>query len=150
MKTLVVRNGDIQVNSGKLLFAKGTTKLVEDITRWLQEPLGTGWTTPGFGSTLYAMIGTPQTAASTNMVSTEILRVLQLYQGQQILDLRAAQNSAQLAYYSQDEVIQKVQDITVELGFNSILANVSIETLAGNLVNLSVSIGNNGVTVTNG
>jgi len=150
MKTLVVRNGDIQVNSGKLLFAKGTTKLVEDITRWLQEPLGTGWTTPGFGSTLSAMIGTPQTAASTNMVSTEILRVLQLYQGQQILDLRAAQNSAQLAYYSQDEVIQKVQNITVELGFNSILANVNIETLSGSLVNLSVSIGNNGVTVTNG
>ena len=40
MKTIAVSNGDIQLNGGKLVFAQASQKLVQDLTRWLEEPLG--------------------------------------------------------------------------------------------------------------
>jgi len=150
MKTLAVSNGDIQLSGGRLLFNTGTTKLIQDLTLWLQEPLGTGYTTPGFGSTLTSLIGGPQNGSTLNTVQTEILRVLQLYQGQQILNIKSAQNSAQLANWNKDEIIQSIQSVTVDLYYNSIVAQVTLQTLTGNLVNLGLTIGNNGVTVNNG
>jgi len=92
MKTITVSNGDIQLNGGKLQFSYGSNKLAQDIALWLKEPLGIGFTTPGFGSLLPGMIGTSQAVNSTSTVENEILRVLQLYQGQQILSLQKSQN----------------------------------------------------------
>jgi phage baseplate assembly protein W len=153
MKTITVSNGDIQLNSGKLQFSYGSNKLAQDIALWLEEPLGTGWTTPNFGSLLPGMIGQSQTSGTPASIETEIIRVLQLYQGNQILALQNAQNSAQLSIWNRNEIIQNIVSVNATVSNNNgtqINATIVIQTLAGNLVNLIASINNNGVTVQNG
>jgi len=153
MKTLTVSNGDLNLNGGKLQFSYGSNKLAQDIALWLQEPLGTGFTTPAFGSLLPGMVGTSQATNSASSVENEILRVLQLYQGQQIINLQQAQNSAQLSIWNKNEIIQSIVSVQANVDSTNgtqINANIVIQTLTGNLVNLIASINNNGVSVQNG
>jgi len=153
MKTITVSNGDINLSGGKLQFSYGSNKLAQDLTLWLQEPLGTGFTTPGFGSLLPGMVGTSQANNSVSSVENEVLRVLQLYQGQQVIALQAAQNSAQLAYWNRNEIIQKIVSVNAQVNSNNgtqIDVTIVIETLTGSLVTLLTSINQNGVTVQNG
>lgn len=150
MKTITVSNGDIQLNGGKIQFSIGTNKLVQDLTSWLEEPLGTGYTTPSFGSTLQSMIGGSQNSSSTSAVQNEIQRVLQLYQGQQILNLQTAQSVGQLANWNRSEIIQSIDSVSVSVQNTSIIASVSITTLANNNIQLNVFVSSNGVSVSNG
>jgi phage baseplate assembly protein W len=150
MKTIAVSNGDIQLNGGKIQFAIGSDKLVQDIQRWLEEPIGTGFTTPNFGSLLPSMIGGNQNSSTVSAVTNEIQRVLQLYQGQQIINLQQAQNAAQLSYWNKSEIIQTIQSVNVTVQNTSILASISLLTLANSMVNINLSIDNNGVSVNNG
>ena len=153
MKTITVSNGDIQLNNSKLAFSYGANKLAQDIALWLQEPLGTGWTTPNFGSLLSGMIGKAQTGNTISSVENEIIRILQLYQGQQILMLQQAQNSAQLSYWNKNEIIQSIVSVNAQNNPNnptSIVATIVIQTLTGSLINLLAFVNNNGVVVQNG
>jgi hypothetical protein len=150
MNTITVSNGDIQMNSGRIQFSTGNKKLIEDLQRWLEEPLGTGFTTPGFGSLLSTYIGTNAAVVNTNSVDNEILRVLQLYQGQQILDLKAAQNSAMLSNWNKSEIIQNILSITSTVQGTSIVASVQLMTLDSSTISLDIYVGNSGVMVQNG
>jgi phage baseplate assembly protein W len=150
MKTITVSNGDIQLNGGKLQFSYGSDKLAQDIQRWFTEPIGTGFTTPGFGSLLPEMIGTGQNGSTVTKVTNEIYRLLQLYQGQQVIYLQTAQNAGQLANWNRNEIIQSIQSVNVTLNNTAVLANISLLTLANNTLNISLSIDNNGVNVNNG
>lgn len=150
MKTITVSNGDIQLNNGKIQFSTGSQKLVEDITRWLEEPLGTGFTSPGFGSLLWNNIGQPQTGGSANSVQSEISRILQLYQTQQAYSLQKAQSSSQLSNWNKSEIIKNIISISASVYNTAIIANVILQTLQDEQINLTISINNNGVSVTNG
>jgi len=150
MKTIAVSNGDIQLSNGKIQFVQGGDKLVQDLTRWLEEPLATGWTTPGFGSLLFSMIGTAQNGGTINRVNSEIYRVLQLYQGQQIINLKQAQNSAQLSLWNKNEIIKRIISVNTTLQNNSVVSEVQLETLNNNPINITIAIDNNGVNIQNG
>jgi len=150
MKTITVSNGDIQLNSGKIQFSVGSDKLIQDLSLWLKEPIGTGYTTPNFGSTLTSMIGGSQSGSTVSMVTHEIIRVLQLYQGQQIIYLQNAQNSAQLSNWNKSEIIQSVTSVDVSISNTTVLASVTVITLSNSTINLNLAIDSNGVNVYNG
>lgn len=150
MKTIAVSNGDIQLNSGKIQFVTGSNKLFQDLARWLQEPLGTGFTSPGFGSLLTSMVGGTQNSGTITTITNEITRILELYQGQQTIDLQQAQNVAQLSNWNKSEIIQNIVSVDVTVQNSSIIAAVTINTLSGNIINLNLAINNNGVNVYNG
>ena len=150
MKTIVVSNGDIQLNHGKIQFSTGSDKLIQDLNRWLVEPLGTGYTTPGFGSLLPSYIGTAQDGSSVGTIENEILRILQLYQGQQVLSLRASQNSAQLANWNKSEIIQSIVSIQTVIQNTQVISSVVLKTFTGDVLSINISVTNNGVTVNNG
>jgi len=147
MKTIAIKNGDIQLAGGKIQFAVGSDKLVQDIRRWFQEPLGTGFTTPNFGSLLPAMIGGTQTGSTVSSVTGEVQRLLQLYQANQVQQLQRAQNSAQLSNWNKSEIIQAINSVNVTIQNTTILANISLLTMANNNINLNISINNTGVSV---
>jgi len=150
MKTIEVSNGDIQLVNGKIQFAVGSSKLVQDLTLWLKEPIGTGFTTPNFGSLLPQMVGGNQNSTTVSTVTNEITRILQLYQGQQAIYLQNAQNSAQLSNWNKSEIIQNVVSVQVSIQATSIIANIVLNTLNNTTINLNMSIDNNGVNITNG
>jgi len=149
MKTITVSNGDIQLSSGKIKFSTGNKKLIEDLQRWLEEPLGTGFTTPGFGSLLNDYIGASQDSVSTTTIDNEILRVLQLYQGQQVIALKAAQSSAKLANWNKSEIVQNIVSVSSTVQGTSIVSDIQLTTLDNSLINLNIYVSNNGVMVQN-
>jgi len=147
MKTIAVSNGDIQLNSGKIQFIVGQNKLVQDLTLWLEEPLGTGYTTPNVGSLLPGMIGGTQNGSTISSVKSEINRVLQLYMVNQVQSLQLSQNSSQLSNWNKSEIIQSITSVNVSIQNTTIIANINLLTMANSNVNLNVYIDNNGVSV---
>lgn len=151
MKTIAVANGDIQLNNGKIQFVTGSQKLIQDLQRWLEEPLGTGFTTPGFGSMLSQYVGSAQSSGlSTSLIENEIARILQLYQGNQAILLKQAQNSAQIANWNKSEVIQQILSINTTVQGTTVTSSVAIQTVNNSTINLNIAINTNGVSVTNG
>jgi len=151
MKTLQVSNGDIVLdNGGRLQFVQGSNKLIQDLALWLKEPIGTGFTTPNFGSILPSLVGSSETAAVIAQVQSEVSRILGLYQSQQLLDLQSAQNTSQLANWNKSEIISTINSIDVSSSYTTINIYVGITTLAGANLTLSLAVDSNGVQVTNG
>ena len=151
MKTLQVSNGDLALdNGGRLQFIQGTSKLVQDLTLWFQEPLGTGFTSPNFGSTLTGMIGQTINQSTLARVQAEVQRILKLYQTQQIYSLKSAQNLAQLGNWNKSEIINSINSVKAFQNYTSINVNVILTTLGGSQLALSIFIDTNGVQVQNG
>jgi len=148
MKALQVYNGDLSLDSGgKLQFLQGSSKLVQDLGLWLQEPYGTSFTAPSFGSTLYSMVGGEVNGVTSALIETEIRRVVGLYQSQQLLTLQTAQNTSQLANYNKSEIINVVNSIQLSQSQTAIYAYVTITTLANSTLTLNLSITPNGIRI---
>jgi len=148
MKALQVYNGDLSLDSGgRLQFVQGSSKLVQDLSLWLQEPIGTSFTAPSFGSTLSAMIGGGIDGTTIALVQTEVRRIISLYQSQQLLSLQLAQNASQLANYNKSEIINTINSIQVSQTQTSINAYVTLTTLAGNTVVLNLAVSPEGTQV---
>lgn len=153
MKSIQVANGDIVVNSGSLQFVTGSDKLVQAISLWLMEPLfgnppkGPGYTTPNFGSLLSSYVGQANSTLVQSQIQTEVLRILGLFQQNQLLQLQQAQSVSALGNWNKSEIIQKV--ISVNVSVNTYTANVAvaIQTLANTILPLNIIIGQNGITV---
>lgn len=151
MKTLQVYNGDIQLDSGgKLQFVVGTNKLLQDLSLWLQEKYGVGFTSPNFGSTLNSMIGGSITPGQLSKISIEVRRVLENYRANQLVQLQQAQTSSQLSNWSKGEILQSIDDINVTPGSGYVIVEVSITTLANSQTSLNLVLTANGIQVQNG
>ena len=148
MKTLTVQNGDLQLDSGgKLKFERGSSKLIQDLRLWLQEPLGQGFTTPNFGSTLVTMIGGTIQSGTSVQVQAEVQRILNLYQTQQLLTLQTYQNLSQLSNWNKSEIIYSIDSVTATPYYTSMNVAVSLTTLAGTKVSINLFINPSGVQV---
>jgi phage baseplate assembly protein W len=153
VKSIQVQNGDISVNSGSLQFISGSQKLAQQLVLWLEEPMvgtppvGIGYTTPSFGSVLSSYIGQADSSAMQTQVKTEILRILGLYQQNQYLQLQSAQTTASLSYWNKTEIIQQVLSVNVSQTNFTIIADVSIQTLANTTLAITIGVNQNGITV---
>jgi len=151
MKTLQVKNGDLVLDSGgRPVFITGSTKLVQDLSLWLNEDYGVGYTTPNFGSTLSGLIGGGITAGSIAQVQSEISRVLELYRSQQIQDLLEAQQLQQLGNWNKSELIQSIGDVQVTPGYGFLQVTVALTTLNSAMIDLNLLLTPNGIQVQNG
>ncbi len=80
MKSLKVRDGDfVLATNHRVEFAYGKDKLLQDLKLWLLEPLGIGYTSRSFGSTLESLVGENSPEQHRIQVVSEIQRVLGLY-----------------------------------------------------------------------
>jgi hypothetical protein len=153
VKSLQVQNGDLVASSGSLVFAQGSSKLIQALTLWLKEPLlgippiGPGFTTPSFGSVLESYIGQSNVGLMQTQVKAEVLRILGLYNQTQLSQLQKAQTVGSLNYWDKSEIIQRVISVDVSSTTNQITASVAIQTLANNSLSLDIIVGQNGITV---
>jgi len=148
MKTIQVQNGDIALDSGgRLQFVQGTSKLVQDLTLWLKENYGIGFTSPNFGSLLPGLIGAPMTGGTLARVRTEVTRIISLYQSQQILALKQSQTRAQLSNWNKSEIINSIDSIVVTPNYTSINITVGLTTLSGSTLSLTILITSEGLQV---
>lgn len=137
-------NGDLAYGSGGLNTVTGASKLTQDLTCALLEPVGTDPLHPTFGSTLdggtdpsgahvEGAIGQINNYATGTFIGAEIQRVCRAYQSQQI-----ARNTSDVSVYGKstltaDEALLAVSGITVQQVVDHVLVGATLQTGVGNL-----------------
>lgn len=147
MKSFRVREGDLVVTAGTAESVAGSEKLVQDLTLWLQEPIGTGFTTPAFGSTLPGLIGGGDPEAVALEIQSEVQRVLSVYQAYQYERIKAARLNGTLHTFSRREILNRIVGVRAVASGNAVYVRVTIQTGAGNEIDLPVAVTTDGVSV---
>ena len=145
MKNLQIVKGDFALNKKRHAnVVKSTDKLIQDLTLFLLEPLGIGYTTPGFGSTLTLMeeggsrmIGRFMNSAFIAEIQGEVDRVLNLYQQTQIEKIRTASLRGELNNYTKGEILNSIDSIQALMGQVpiTVLVNAKIQSGIGKNIN---------------
>ena len=151
MKSLQVTNGDLVIGkNNQATTVQGQKKLTQDLTLWIEEPLGTGYTTPNFGSQLFSYIGTPDPAKSVGTITAEVQRILGLYQVTQKNTLLQSQSRGQLANWNKSEVINQVVSVNSSINQTTVQVNVQLQTLAATTTTLQLFVTGAGITSVTG
>jgi septum formation topological specificity factor MinE len=150
--SLRIDSGDLVVGNNRALESvTGKEKLFQDLKLWILERIGTDPATPLYGSTLDggqingqqipSLIGQIANAETLNAVKSEILDLLQKYQQSQLAKMKR-----ELIEYngrhtlSGDEVLYRINSVSLTQIQTMILARVSITTLNKNTVTLTIPV----------
>lgn len=150
MKSFRVVDGDMEIGaSRRASVVIGTPKLIQDLSMWLLEPFGTGFTTPSFGSLLNsyvardsagrlqgAFVGRQSATQMQAEVEAEVDRVLNLYQQAQIQKIRQAQIDGRLYLYTRAEILDAINSVTSSTDADRAIVRASISTGNGNTLAL--------------
>jgi phage baseplate assembly protein W len=140
VKTLALANGDIVVAPGGYATLTAAPKIRQDLALALGEPLGNDRFHPEWGSVLPTYIGQPIDDETDMLVRAEVARVIEQYMSIQQRDIsRDAQNGASSRYSTQD-VVAGVQDIVVNVRYDTIQITVALLTQAGVRLNIKRTV----------
>jgi len=154
VKNFRITDGDLDLShSNRVDMVLGRDKLTQDLTLWLLEPLGTGYATPGFGSTLNTVvsrdtrgrregrfIGQEYTEDVAVEIETEVDRVLNLYQQDQVQKIRQAKAEGRLYLYSKREILNSIDSITSNQDRDTAVIKVDITTGANQELDLLAQV----------
>lgn len=147
MKALALRHGDLVLDSGRCVTVSGRDKLIQDLSLWLRERISVGPTTPTFGSRLIDMVGSSYTDETLTDIETEILRILSLYQAYQLNRIKASYENGEPIRYLAHEVLDEVREVRTRALADRIIADVTIITLGGVEIPLTVMVSESEVSV---
>jgi hypothetical protein len=143
MKSARLRNGDFVLSSnGEVTMATGKERLVQELTCWLLEPLGTDPANNKFGSRLSDLVGTAILSGTATDIKAEVTRVLTNYMAYQerILNSYMFDSTGLLKYYSTSEIIGSIDEVKTRVRGDLVEVLVSITTLAGEQVTLQQTV----------
>jgi phage baseplate assembly protein W len=148
MRSFRVSAGDLVLTpGGRAERVEGEQKLVQEITLWLLEPLGTGFLTPQLGSVLHSLVGGADSVAAAPLVASEVERVLAVYQAAQLERVRAARGRGEVGLYSRREVLDAVEDVEAAAERDIVRVRARIRTGAGEALTLPVEVAPEAVEV---
>lgn len=149
MKSLRIQNGDVVLGAGnRAAFVTGKDKLIQDLKLWLMEPLGIGWLTPNFGSTLSELIGEGTADELADDIADEIRRILGLYQQWQIQRISEARTGGTLGYFAKSEILDTVESVETVADGDSVRARITITTLGRDEpLSVDVAVSTEGIRV---
>lgn len=133
--SLALSNGDLAVSGSRVDLARGRNKLIQDLDTWLRERYRVDRFNPNYGSTLQSYIGSVMSELSNFEIKSEVLRVLDNYQNNQIQRF-----NADPGLFTADELISEVVDVQIKAEMESIVITVSLRTVSGNTVNYTKGI----------
>jgi phage baseplate assembly protein W len=141
MKTFALRNKDFELGPGGYVIVTGPAKVQQDLGVAVREPLGIDRFHPGWGSLLPSFIGLIADDAMELRIRSEISRLIANYvliQNEQIMqDSRRGRPSR----FSTGELVDRIVSIEVIQQYDSFQVTASIQTVAGERVNLNTSVG---------
>lgn len=140
METLAISDGDLVIKGSNISKISGRSKLIQDLRLWLSEPIGTGFLTPNFGSTLRSTIGENNGDVARSLVKDEVVRVLTLYQTDQARRLREARKQGTLDQWSKDEILARILDVSVSQRVDRLSVEISIALLNDDVINFNLEI----------
>jgi phage baseplate assembly protein W len=131
VKTLALSNGDLVVGPDGHGTLTGVPKIRQDLALAIGEPLGNDRFHPEWGSVLPTYIGQPMDSETDMLVRAEVARVIEQYIAIQQRDIsRDAQNGAS-ARYSTSDVLAAIQEIVVNVRYDTIQVTAILITQAG-------------------
>lgn len=148
--SLRLHNGDLALSGSSLATVTNEEKLVQDLRCALLEKMGTDSLHPTYGSTIDGgtlpdgneapgVIGlSPQAAAMT--VQSEIQRVVQTYQAQQLARAKNDRLTYNRVSLTPNEVLLSVPSITIEQKQNALNITVTLQTASGQNVAVALSV----------
>jgi hypothetical protein len=140
VKTLALANGDLVVGPGGYATVTSAVKIRQDLALAIGEPLGNDRFHTEWGSVLPTYIGQPIDDETDMLVRAEVARVIDQYQSIQQRDIaRDARNGASPRYASSD-VLAGVQDIVVNVRYDTIQVTASVVTQAGVRLNIKRTV----------
>lgn len=130
---------------------QGRDKLVQDLTLWLLEPLGIGYTTPNFGALLNYVdvnrgrvsshfIGHVMDGQREAEVEAEVDRILNLYQQDQVQKIRRAQIEGRLYLYRTSEILDSIQEVASRTDKDRMIVRAAITSGAGQDITLLANV----------
>jgi hypothetical protein len=143
MKSAQLINGDLALKpNGEVQTVTGRQRLVQELSCWILEPVGTDPAYPNFGSTLTSLVGSAVLSGTTFDIESELLRVLNnyiAYQGAMFEEYINDPNTF-MDVYSPDELVASIDTVRVTRYNDAVVVNVAITTVAGTQVSLSRSL----------
>jgi hypothetical protein len=150
--SLEITNGDISYGQNGLNTVTGSDKLVQDLSCCILEPLGTDFNDPDYGSIIeggidsdgnvyLGLIGSINDTNTSTMIQSEIQRICQNYQAQQV-----QRNQNDLSTYgsstlSAGEALLNVSNIQVQQVENMAYVTATLNTGNGT-AQLATGLGN--------
>lgn len=136
MRTLAIQDGDLVLGTEGFTTVGGYTKLVQEMSAALREPLGVDRFHPTWGSLLPEFIGHGIGVLAEVAIRSEIYRVLQNYISMLAENVKRDTTSSSQARYGADEIIKDIQAVEIRQELDRFHIRVSIVTLANASVTL--------------
>lgn len=144
MYGLKVSGGDLAVRGdGNVSEVRGADRIVQELSHWLLEPLGTDTLYERFGSTLDSMIGSPMLPEYISEVRSEVGRVVSNYVEYQKRMMREDRQRGEVTFmrnWPDDEIIDTVDGVSVTNVADRLLVTVKLTTVAGARVSVIRSV----------
>lgn len=134
--SLQVANGDLVQSGSQMGIVANIDKLRQDMTLWLAERIGIDRFHPAMGSQLQNYIGGIINFNTQSMVFNEAMRVLDNYQRVQFQSFRQNPSNFSLA-----ELLYAINNINVNVSYDSVNIAVSVANAQQQSVNTAVSQG---------
>lgn len=158
MHKLKVQNGDLVLGpNNQLATVRGREKLVQDLTLFLMEPIGTSYLTPRFGSTLNGMssrdsmgrqeatfVGHNIDEVRVAEIAAEIDRVLSVYQQGQVNAIKDAKSNGMLYMFSRGEILNTINGIESDVFEDGVVVRANLTTGTGENIDVIARIGEDG------
>lgn len=148
MRALQVQNGDLVLGTRGYAEVTGRDKIVQDLTIAVMTPYGSDRFHPTWGCALESKIGTPQTAMTSQLISSEITRVISILMSQQQAQLKTAQANGYVSPYGNADLISGINTLTVTPTYDTAVVNCVVNTAANQSATLTASISPAGVVGT--
>lgn len=123
--SLAVSNGDLVRQGGNLAVVWGIDKLKQDLQLWVAERYGGDRFHPSLGSILQDYIGTVISPRTKAEIEDEVMRVMDNYQRVQMYGFKREPRR-----YSMTELLEEIQDISVNVGYDTVSVSVSVRSAA--------------------
>lgn len=134
--SLAVRNGDLVKRGSNLDVVWGIDKLKQDLQCWVTERFGGDRFHPLMGSILQDYIGSIISPRTKAEVEDEVMRVMDNYQRVQMYGFKTNPR-----LYSMAELLESVDDISVNVSFDTVSVSVAVRSAARTDAVITVSQG---------
>ena len=131
-----VADGDLVQRGNSMAIVWGDGKLKQDLALWVTERYGIDRFHPTTGSILPDFIGSIITDNTKVLIQNELLRLLDNYRRTQFQSFKKAPQN-----YSYTELLNSVEEIDVNLSFDTVHAKVRVTALDGTASVVSITQG---------
>lgn len=134
--SLAVVDGDLKLQGSALSVVWGIDKLKQDLQLWVAERYGGDRFHPAIGSVLQDYIGTVIGPRTRAIIEDEVQRLMDNYQRVQMYGFKREPR-----HYSMTELLESVDDISVNVTYDTVTVSVSVRTAARDNTKITVTQG---------